>query len=214
MNDFKDARRAHLAHHQHLFGEGDLDARVAHEMVRLGLNNWKLWWISPLYMLRHAKRILAIYENEPKGLWGSMRPYMMQVSLLLGLGAIDWRLGLIHFGIVYLAMAFHLARSFLEHCHMPEGVKTRSYYGGHPLLNWTLYAHNIGYHDLHHNFPGIPWYNLAKAHKDGLKSTKSARHDQSGAAHADETVESLFIGGRSARAIARRFPFVPKSPAA
>jgi len=42
-----------------------------------------------------------------------------------------------------------------------RGADTRSTLG--PFLN-RFVSHNIGYHALHHRYPGIPWFNLPRAY--------------------------------------------------
>ncbi|MBM4253011.1 MAG: hypothetical protein FJ146_13645 [Deltaproteobacteria bacterium] len=212
FNDFNDARRAHLAHHQHLFTEGDLDARVAREIDQLGIKGWKLWLMAPAYMFKYMGRILQIYGNAPKGFWGELRQYSLHLVLLLGLSVLDWRMSMIHVAVAYLALTFHLTRSFLEHLHMPIGVKTRSYFGSSHLLNWTIYAHNIGFHELHHRYPGIPWYNLPRVHYAGVMSSvttanEGKAHSNAGASAPEEYVDAVFFGEHSIVAIARRYPF-------
>ena len=54
------------------------------------------------------------------------------------------------------------------------GGRTRS--DLNPVLN-SLVAHNIGYHALHHRYPGIPWFNLPRAYR---AHAGELRHQKSG----------------------------------
>jgi len=60
-------------------------------------------------------------------------------------------------GSTYFSNALHplVGRWLQEHYVVRDGQETNSYYGA---LN--LVAFNIGYHNEHHDFPGVPWNRL------------------------------------------------------
>lgn len=59
--------------------------------------------------------------------------------------------------------------SMIEHYEMEEGddaYSSRTYASKMPIANFIW--NNLGYHNEHHNFPGIPHYNLRKFHEAAL----------------------------------------------
>ena len=57
--------------------------------------------------------------------------------------------------------------SLIEHFQMDPGdddaYSSRTYATKMPLLNFVW--NNLGYHNEHHKYPGIPWYNLKRFHE-------------------------------------------------
>ena len=151
-------RTYHLLHHQHL-GDYELDPDiVCHVEGRLVQNSvWrKTLWVAFLGVSQ-ALRPLKLKNVSSVDRW--------MVANVLLVAAVDlavysaWGLR----ALVYLALPtfFSLGlhpvggRWLQEHYETTAGQETYSYYGP---LNKTCF--NMGYHNEHHDFVGVPWNKL------------------------------------------------------
>ena len=170
-------RKYHLLHHQYL-GRYDMDPDiVCHAEGRLvGNSAWrKIIWMM-LFSVSQALRPLKIRGVEFADRWivtNILAVVAVDVAIVLWLGPQ---------ALAYLALSTLFAlglhpvggRWIQEHYKTREGQETYSYYG--PLNKLCF---NMGYHNEHHDLPGIPWSNLPKLkkaapeHYDGLKSYRS-----------------------------------------
>jgi sphingolipid delta-4 desaturase len=148
----------HLQHHAHQ-GDYHLDADIANRWEArlvghspLGKALWLLCF--PLFQLTRPPRLRAIR------MWGAWNwaniavnaTYVALVYRFFGANA-----------IVYLTASFFFsvglhplgARWIQEHFTLDPVQETFSYYG--PL---NLFALNVGYHNEHHDFPGVAWNRL------------------------------------------------------
>ncbi len=154
---------AHLKHHSHQ-GEYEMDfdlplrweAKLI-EHTPFGKILWML--LQPLAIaLRPLRRNSLQYVNK----W----TYINIAAVLIFDLAIIYFMGPYAFMYLFLSFVFGLglhpvgARWIQEHYVVHENQETYSYYGW--LNNITF---NIGHHNEHHDFPGIPWNNLAKLRK-------------------------------------------------
>lgn len=150
----------HLKHHAHQ-GEHDIDADMPRKWEIALFNHGPLGkslWIM-LYSILVASRSFTM-KNIPL-------PTGWVVANYLATFAFD--AAIVYFfgwgGLIYLVVStfFGLglhpvgARWIQEHFVIREGQETYSYYG--PL---NKVAFNVGYHNEHHDFPGVPWNNLPK----------------------------------------------------
>ena len=167
----------HLKHHLHQ-GDYEYDADlpnrwearlIGNSFIRKAL--WEL--LFPFFQLTRPPRLRAIR------MWN--RWSWANLIAVLGFDAAV----LIFFGpngLLYLASSFFFAlglhplgaRWVQEHYTLDSSQETYSYYG--PL---NLLALNVGYHNEHHDFPGIAWNRLPKLKAmapefyDTLKSHRS-----------------------------------------
>ena len=170
-------RKYHLLHHRHL-GEYERDPDiVCHTEGRLVRDSaWrKALWVALLGVSQ------ALRPLKTKGGW-TLEGWI--VANVLAIAAADL---LIYFivgpkALAYLALSTFFAlglhpvggRWIQEHYETRKGQETYSYYGP---LNKTCF--NMGYHNEHHDFAGIPWNNLpelkriAPDYYDGLASYRS-----------------------------------------
>ena len=170
-------RKYHLLHHQHL-GEYEMDPDiVCHAEGQLvpGLGMAQGAWVA-LLGLSQALRPLKV-----KGVKALDRWIIANILVIAAVDVLIW-LVLGPKALAYLALSTFFAlglhpvggRWIQEHYETRKGQETYSYYGP---LNRTCF--NMGYHNEHHDFAGIPWNNLPKLKKlapdyyDSLASYRS-----------------------------------------
>jgi sphingolipid 4-desaturase/C4-monooxygenase len=170
-------RKYHLLHHQHL-GEYEMDPDiVCHTEGRLVRDSaWrKALWVA-LLGVSQALRPLKVKGVKALDKW--------IVANILVIAAVDLFVYLVlgPKALAYLALSTFFAlglhpvggRWIQEHYETRKGQETYSYYGP---LNKTCF--NMGYHNEHHDFAGIPWNNLPKLKQaapeyyDSLQSYRS-----------------------------------------
>jgi fatty acid desaturase len=120
----------------------------------------------PIYflfqMLRYTRRL---------SLWKKVR---MNVELLVFWGMVaaavyylPWQFMVFLYGIPFLLGAVLASiTSLIEHFEMEPGedaYSSRTYATKRHFLNFLW--NNVSYHNEHHKFPGIPWYNLRSFHE-------------------------------------------------
>ncbi len=153
----------HIKHHSHQ-GEYDMDFDLPlHWEAKLIENTpfGKILWmlLQPLAVsLRPLRKHTMNYVTK----WA----YVNVAAVILFDVAILYFMGPYAFFYLFLSTVFGLglhplgARWIQEHYVVHEDQETYSYYG---WLNKITF--NIGYHNEHHDFPGIPWNNLEKLRK-------------------------------------------------
>ncbi|MEO1022122.1 MAG: fatty acid desaturase [Bacteroidota bacterium] len=151
---------SHLKHHSHQ-GEYDMDfdlpLRWEAKLITYTPYGKILWMLlQPLAVsLRPLRRSSIQYVNK----W----TYVNMVIVIAFDLAIIYFMGPNAFLYLFLSTVFGLglhplgARWIQEHYVVHEQQETYSYYG---WINNIMF--NIGYHNEHHDFPGIPWNNLRK----------------------------------------------------
>lgn len=170
-------RKYHLLHHQHL-GDYEMDPDIVCDTEgRLVRDSaWrKALWVA-LLGVSQALRPLKVKGVKALDKW--------IIANILVIAAVDV---FVYFALgpkalAYLALSTFFAlglhpvggRWIQEHYETRKGQETYSYYGA---LNKTCF--NMGYHNEHHDFAGVPWSNLprlkriAPEYYDSLKSYKS-----------------------------------------
>ncbi|MFA5884105.1 MAG: fatty acid desaturase [Acidimicrobiia bacterium] len=154
-------RRFHLVHHASM-GQYDLDGDIATRgEARLVGHSWwrKAIWVA-LLGVSQALRPLRL-----KGVRARDRAWV--VANFVVIIAIDIAIVVLvgPWSLVYLALSTVFAlglhpvggRWIQEHFVTRPGQETYSYYG--PL---NAVALNVGYHNEHHDFAGIPWNRLPR----------------------------------------------------
>jgi sphingolipid delta-4 desaturase len=156
-------RKYHLLHHQYL-GEYEMDPDiVCHTEGRMvGDSAWrKALWVA---LLGVSQALRPLKVKGVKALDGWI------IANILAVIAIDVVVYLVlgPKALAYLALSTFFAlglhpvggRWIQEHYQTKHGQETYSYYGP---LNKTCF--NMGYHNEHHDFSGIPWNNLPRLKK-------------------------------------------------
>lgn len=150
----------HLKHHAHQ-GVEEMDADLPRK--------WEIWlfnrgfigkflWIN-LYSLVLMVRPNDIKEfNTPFG-WTTINFILVfafdaLIVYFFGIQALAYLLLSTYFGLGFHPVG---ARWIQEHFVVTKDQETYSYYGP---LNWVSF--NVGYHNEHHDFAGIPWNRLPK----------------------------------------------------
>jgi sphingolipid delta-4 desaturase len=170
-------RKYHLLHHQHL-GEYEMDPDVVcHTEGQLVRDSaWrKGLWVA-LLGVSQALRPLKV-----KGVKALDRWIVANILIIVAVDVfVCFVLG--PKALAYLALSTFFAlglhpvggRWIQEHYETRKGQETYSYYGP---LNRTCF--NMGFHNEHHDFAGVPWNNLPKLKRlapeyyDSLKSYQS-----------------------------------------
>jgi len=167
----------HMLHHQHL-GDYEMDPDiVCHTEGRLvGNSAWrKTIWLF-LFSLSQALRPLKIRDVRFGNRWIFANTLVILV-VDIGIFAVLGPQALAYLALSTLfALGLHPlgGRWIQEHYKTAEGQETYSYYGP---LNRVCF--NMGYHNEHHDMPGVPWNALPEVKKlapefyDGLKSYRS-----------------------------------------
>jgi sphingolipid delta-4 desaturase len=148
----------HLKHHAHQ-GVHELDADLPRKWEITLFNHGaigKSVWIM-LYSAILAVRPFWLSTIATPTLWGFVNTLSVVTFDLVIWYFFGWQ------GLVYLLLStfFGLglhpvgARWIQEHFVMKTDQETYSYYG--PL---NLLSFNVGYHNEHHDFPGVPWSRL------------------------------------------------------
>lgn len=153
----------HLKHHAHQ-GEYDMDfdlpLRWEAKLISYTPFGKILWmFLQPIAVaLRPLRKSSIQFVNS----WTVINILVVIIFDLL----VFFFLGQLAFLFLFMSTIFGLGlhplggRWIQEHYVVKDGQETYSYYGW--LNNITF---NIGYHNEHHDFPGIPWNNLAKLRK-------------------------------------------------
>jgi len=150
----------HLKHHAHQ-GDYEQDADLPNRWEArlignsfLGKALWEL--LFPFFQITRPPRLRAI-RMWSRWSWANLiAGIAFDAAILFWCGPN---------GLVYLAASFFFsiglhplgARWVQEHYTLNSAQETYSYYG--PL---NLLALNVGYHNEHHDFPGIAWNRLPK----------------------------------------------------
>jgi sphingolipid delta-4 desaturase len=153
----------HRYHHRRQGEPGwDIDLPMQGEVQWVGTSPVrKALWLAAFMPLQTLRAFRAVV-TAPGDRWlvTNVGSTMIYAAALLWAGG-PWAL-------IYLlvsswaAMGLHPlgARWVQEHFTLRQGQETTSYYGG---LNWLLF--NCGYHNEHHDLPGVPWLHLRKVRR-------------------------------------------------
>ncbi len=156
-------REYHLLHHQHL-GDYDMDPDiVCHTEARLvGNSAWrKTVWLF-LFSLSQALRPLKMRNVTFGNRWIAANTLIV-LTVDIGIFVVLGPQALAYLALSTLfALGLHPlgGRWIQEHYKTAEGQETYSYYGP---LNRVCF--NMGYHNEHHDMPGVPWNALPKVKK-------------------------------------------------
>jgi sphingolipid delta-4 desaturase len=121
----------------------------------------KALWLACFMPLQTARAFRAEVAAPVDRWLAANIGIMVAYSAALWLSAGPWTLIYLLFSS-WSAMGLHPlgARWVQEHFVLREGQETTSYYGG---LNLLLF--NCGYHNEHHDLPGVPWIHLRKVRR-------------------------------------------------
>lgn len=160
----------HLKHHSHQ-GEYDMDADMPHrieaKLIQYTPFGKALWLLlHPVFISLRPLRFEKIRYFD--------RYMVLNVLLAVSFDlAVIYFIGPMAFLYLFISTFFGLglhpvgARWIQEHYVVNPPQETYSYYGSLNALTF-----NIGYHNEHHDFPGIPWRNLPE-----LRKTASEYYD-------------------------------------
>jgi sphingolipid delta-4 desaturase len=170
-------RKYHLLHHKYL-GHHRLDPDIVSRTEADLMKNsaWrKTLWIAFLSI----SQSLRPFKVKDVKLWDGWIAANVAIVVIVDV-AVWYFFGIKALSYLALSTFFALGlhplggRWVQEHYVTMDGQETYSYYG---ILNRLCF--NMGYHNEHHDFPNIPWNNLAKLkkvapeHYESLKSYRS-----------------------------------------
>ena len=170
-------QRYHLRHHsfQGVYElDGDLPFTWEAKLVRNSAVGKILWlFFFPVFQVMRTFRLKEIKPIETWIVLNFLTQIVFTTAIIMFMG---WGSVLYLFMSFYFSLSLHPlgARWIQEHYVVKEGQETYSYYGILNIINF-----DIGYHNEHHDFPSVPWNNLAKIKKtapefyDTLHSYKS-----------------------------------------
>jgi sphingolipid delta-4 desaturase len=151
----------HIKHHKYLGDtghDGDLSARWEWKLFSLGFPG-RLTWQLIFPFVQTARTFLVDANNRPSSWTKWILPNLLtQIAFCVTWYLLFGRQGLGYFLLsLYFSVGPHPlgARWIQEHFVFREGQETYSYYG---MLN--VPELNVGYHNEHHDFPGVPWSRL------------------------------------------------------
>jgi sphingolipid delta-4 desaturase len=152
-------RSYHLLHHNHLGIPGlDGDVPTPREARWVGNSRWrKTFWLSMFWAVQGFLRPTKVKAIRTFDSW-----MLFNTATMAGtMAPIVWIFGWPPMAYLIFSTLFSLgvhplgARWIQEHYVFKEGQETYSYYG--PLNKLSF---NMGYHNEHHDFPGVPWSRL------------------------------------------------------
>lgn len=161
LPSFASFQKYHLKHHAHQgIHEIDLDMPESWEARLVGNSAikkalWLLFFpIVQTFRIVRVSKEVAAFDMWTAINWVTQIAFIATVYYFIG-----------GMGLLYMFLSFYFSvslhplggRWIQEHFVVHEDQETYSYYGG---LNTIQF--NIGYHNEHHDFPGVAWDKLPK----------------------------------------------------
>ncbi len=153
-------RRYHLLHHRYQGDYArDADIPSTGEVRVVGTSSWrKAAWLAMLGIMQ-SMRPLRVREVAVRDAWIVASFAVIAVTDIAVFGFLGPK------ALAYLMLSSFFAlglhpvggRWLQEHLETTPGQETYSYYGP---LNRVCF--NVGYHNEHHDFPGVPWNRLPR----------------------------------------------------
>lgn len=160
LPSFISFQKYHLKHHAHQgIHEIDTDMPEPWEAKLVGNSSiMKALWLACFPILQ-ILRIVRVKDLAP---FDAMTALNWATQILF-VGTVYYFLG--GYAILYMFLSFYFSLSLhplggrwiQEHFVVHENQETYSYYGGLNLMQM-----NIGFHNEHHDFPGVAWDKLPK----------------------------------------------------
>ncbi len=153
-------RRYHLEHHK-MQGTDGVDTDLPTDIEARSLQHpvLKFFFLATI-LVSYSLRPLFVRPKAPE-MWNIINIAYILVADVLIIKLFGW--GPIWFALAAMVMcSLHpLAGHFLaEHMVFNGNYETYSYYGILNKLTW-----NVGYHNEHHDFPGVAWTRLPELRK-------------------------------------------------
>ena len=152
-------RNFHLQHHRYM-GVHELDGDLPSEAEAKWVGNStlrKLLWVAMFWVVQGVMRPTKTTGQRTFDGWAIFNVVLMVACVV----ALVLPFGFVPVAYLFLSTIFAVGphpvggRWFQEHYVLTPGQETYSYYGP---LNRILF--NVGYHNEHHDLPGIPWSRL------------------------------------------------------
>jgi sphingolipid delta-4 desaturase len=153
-------QKFHLKHHAHQgIHELDTDMPAPWEAKLVGNSAiMKALWLF-FFPVVQLMRVSRVKELQIFDFWS-----LLNLGIQVAFTAAVWYF-IGGMAVLYMFLSFYFAislhplggRWIQEHFVIEKDQETYSYYGGLNLMQM-----NIGYHNEHHDFPGVAWHNLPK----------------------------------------------------
>jgi sphingolipid delta-4 desaturase len=161
LPSFASFQKYHLKHHAHQgIHEIDLDMPEAWEARLVGNSAiMKALWLLFFPIVQTFRIVRVSKEVAAFDMWTAIN-WVTQIAFIATIYYFIGGMGLLYmFLSFYFSVSLHPlgGRWIQEHFVVHEDQETYSYYGG---LNTIQF--NIGYHNEHHDFPGVAWDKLPK----------------------------------------------------
>jgi len=155
-------RAYHLDHHYKMNTEAD---HLVEDYEILGLkkeekNMFWIWFIKPILGYAGYFYVRHVIELNPlKSAIQMMLFWIPVFAIFIYLGRIDILLLYWFVPFLWSFSSLFYWSEIAEHYNTKYGTRS-------DLGFWKNFIlHNAGHHNVHHNYPTIPWYLLPKAHK-------------------------------------------------
>lgn len=169
---FEGYRRFHVEHHRLPLDDPENTIFEQYEDWRLPLtgelSTLSTLWFTFLRPITGVTALLHLWGVISDAYWDSdlKENTLMWGSWLIAVG-VAWQFGLLTKLIIYWLLPLFFVFATLNYWseiadhYRTSDLQTRSYTG-----RWwnSLVGGNIGYHAVHHKYPGIPWFRLRQAH--------------------------------------------------
>jgi len=171
---FQGYRRFHLQHHNLSLGDPENSIYEQYEDWRLPISGSPLstlhvFWLLILRPIFGIVAFFQAYTTVSDLYWDRdfKENSFMFFTWVIGL-IIFWQVGILWEFFIYWVVPYFYVFATMNYWseisdHYRCGVsETRTYIG----WGWNrLFGGNLGYHIIHHKYPGIPWFNLRIAHQ-------------------------------------------------
>ena len=139
------------------------------------LRTWVLEHMSS-YVINYRHR-LTIPKNAPRRVWAALElACSLRIAVMLGVvavGLFPWSRLVLMYVLAVFVLGLNYVRNLVAHRYANDGepmshaeqLTDSINITGNRFTTELFFPLSLRYHALHHLFPGLPYHNLAKAHR-------------------------------------------------
>jgi len=169
-----DFRNSHLVHHNNL-GHEEIDPDL-HRYAEWGVMDLpkNFWWImvarpfTGFLTFHYFKYEMLRFWQSPTSRASKIVFWVVVLGLITVLGA--WQYALLYWIIPFFVILpiprFWSVISEHGGLDLRHDIASSRNTVGSALQQWFIFPHNDGYHETHHLYAGIPWYQIHKADQE------------------------------------------------